>query len=266
MYQTDCSTKVRFIVSMIPRFVITGPDGAGKSTTARAVALQLGRDYRVVQPGPSRPVYAVVDREMKYPFQTMMKFIHWLHRVADETRKPALVGAVNVLNVLFCTRVVSPFFIRRFKPDVILAARDAWVDPSVYSSIYVPLFAKQSLERRIQQMKWITGVPSSHIIFFLTVSPEEAIRRINARIHAEKTNPEMIARTRSSRWRHIHEDPETLHYLQNEFFNAFRILQQRYPVQVREINSSAMPQSQVVDSIAGTIRGYLDWILPANGN
>ena len=38
------------------RAVITGIDGAGKSTTAGIIAVRMGQEYKLVKPGPSRPV------------------------------------------------------------------------------------------------------------------------------------------------------------------------------------------------------------------
>jgi len=241
----------------LPRLAITGPDGAGKSTTARMVALQIGQDFRLIQPGPSRPVYAVVNREIQYPFQSLIQLIHRLHGLADRTRRPALVGAVNALNVLLCARVVEPILIRRFDPELILRGRDPRVDPSVYSSVYLPIFARQPMEKRIDSLGRLTGLPCSDVIFFLTVPPDEAIRRIEARIVLEKGDPSIISATRSWRWRHIHEDPDTLAFLQSEFYRGFDALLRRWPVQIYEIDTFCMPQAQVVDFIVSTIREHM---------
>ena len=239
------------------RMAITGPDGSGKSTTTRLVALRLGEDFRLVQPGPSRPVYAVVNRRIQYPFHGLIQLIHRLHAVADRTRMRLLVGAVNALNVLVCARVIEPSLVQGFAPDLVLSARDFRVDPCVYSSVYLPSFARLSLRTRLEYMGRMTGVPFNDVVFFLTVPPEEAIRRIDVRIAAERSNPSSIAETRSWRWRHIHEDPQTLAFLQGEFFRAFDVLQGQWPVHVYEIDTSDLSQSQVVNFIVETARGYL---------
>lgn len=242
----------------LPRMAITGPDGAGKSTTARLVALRMAQDFRLVQPGPSRPVYAAVNRELHYPFQSLIQIIHRLHAVADRTRTRLFVGVVNALNVLVCARIVEPSLIRRFNPALVFGARDFRVDPSVYSSVYVPFFARLSMRKRLQYLGRLTGVPFNDVVFFLTVPPEEAIRRIDARIAAERADPGRIAETRSWRWRHIHENPQTLAYLQREFYRAFDALQEQSPVHVYEIDTSGLSQPQVVDFIVRTARAYMD--------
>jgi len=236
---------------------ITGPDGSGKSTTARMVALRLGEDFRVVQPGPSRPVYAVLNRRIEYPFQRLIHLIHRLHALADRTRLRFVVGAVNTLNVLVCARVIEPSMVQRFAPDLVLSGRDFRVDPCVYSSVYLPAFAELSLRTRLEWLGRLTGVAFNDVVFFLTVPPGEAIRRIDARIVAERSDPRSIAETRSWRWRHIHEDPQTLAFLQREFFRAFDVLQGQWPVHVYEIDTSDLPQAEVVEFIVTTVRAYM---------
>jgi hypothetical protein len=202
-------------------------------------------------------VYTVGERGIAYPFQSAIAIIHRLHAVADRTRIRGLVAAVNTLNVLFCARVVVPALVRRFDPELVLGARDFRADPSVYASVYLPRFARLPMSQRLLWLGRLTGVPFNDVVFFLTVPPEEAIRRIDARIADERADPGRIAETRSWRWRHLHEDPQTLALLQREFYAAFEALQQHWPVHVYEIDTSALPQPQVVEFIVSTARKYL---------
>lgn len=235
------------------RAAITGIDGAGKSTTASMVADKIGNRYRIVEPGPSRPIYTVINGKKRYHFEQLIKTIDLLHNIADKTRKPERIGLVNAINVCLSGRVIEPSLIRRFKPDVVLGARDFYVDPSVYSIIYQPYLASKPMSKRIDFLGKITGVPFCNIVFFLTVSPHEAVMRIEKRIEKEKLAAGAAYR---EKWRHMHENPESLALLQNEYYNALTELQGKSPVQIFEINTQGMPQIKVADFIANIIRKH----------
>jgi len=237
------------------RAVITGVDGAGKSTTAGFVVNALGHEYRIAKPGPSRPFYTMVDGNKRYYYQNTIKLIDRLHAIADRSHRPDFVGAVNAINVILNGRVVEPDFIRRVKPELVLGARDFYIDPAVYSVIYSPRLGKKPMNERIDTLKRITGAPYRDIIFFLTVPPEEAISRIEGRIAAERLNPNSTER---EKWRHMHEQPDILNNLQMEYYNALNEVQKRHPVQIYEINTSGILQSEVVDSITHTIKTHLE--------
>lgn len=237
------------------RAVITGIDGAGKSTTAGIIAERMGKEYRLVKPGPSRPVYTIVDGEKQYHYQRIIGLIDQLHGLADKTKKPEFIGAVNAINVCLNGRVIEPSLIRRFQPELVLGARDFYIDPSVYSIVYQPHLARKPMNERIDFLRTVIGAPFRDIVFFLTIPPEEAVTRIERRIAKERQNPGASER---EKWRHMHENPETLALLQHEYYGALTELQTRSPVQIYEINTLGMPQLQVANFIAYTIRNHIE--------
>lgn len=236
------------------RTVITGIDGAGKSTTAGFVVENLKDECRIVKPGPSRPVYSVVDGEKRYHYQRLIKTIDLLHSLADRSENPELVGVVNAINVTVNGRIIEPTLVRRLQPELVLGARDYYVDPAVYALVYKRTLAKKPMKERIEFLQKVTRVEFRDVIFFLTVPPDEAVERIEERIEREKSNPNASER---EKWRHMHEEPETLTLLQHEYYAALKEVQKQAPIQVFEIDTSNFPQTQVVDLITNTIRQYL---------
>lgn len=245
---------MRYGVESPLRAVITGIDGAGKSTTAGIVAEKMGREYRLVKPGPSRPVYTIVDGEKQYHYQRIVGLIDRLHGFADKTKKPEFIGAVNAINVILNGRVIEPSLVRRFQPELVLGARDFYIDPAVYSVVYQPRLASKNMSERFDFLKTVTGAPFRDVVFFLTVPPEEAVERIERRIAKERASPGASER---EKWRHLHENPETLTRLQTEYYDALGTLQNKSPVKIYEINTSGMPQVKVADFIATTIRKHI---------
>jgi thymidylate kinase len=237
------------------RVVITGIDGAGKSTTAGIIAERMGREYRLVKPGPSRPVYTIIEGDKQYHYQRIIGLIDRLHGLADKTKKPEFIGAVNAINVLLNGRAIEPSLIRRFQPELVLGARDFYIDPSVYSIVYQPRLARKPMNERIDFLRTVIGAPFRDVVFFLTVSPKEAVIRIERRIAQEKQNPGASER---EKWRHMHENQETLTLLQHEYYRTLTELQTRSPVHIYEINTLGMPQLKVADFIVDTIRDHIE--------
>lgn len=246
---------MRYSVESPLRAVITGVDGAGKSTTASIIAQRMGQEYRLVKPGPSRPVYTIVSGEKQYHYQRIIDSIDRLHLIADKTRKPEFIGAVNAVNVILNGRVIEPSLVRRFQPELVLGARDFYIDPAVYSIVYQPHLACKPMNKRMDFLKSVTGAPFRDIVFFLTVPPEEAVERIERRIAKERANPGASER---EKWRHLHENPQTLARLQREYYDALGTIQTKSPVKIFEINTSGMPQENVADLIATTIREHIE--------
>lgn len=237
------------------RAVITGIDGAGKSTTEGIIAARMGQEYNLVKPGPSNPVYTIADGEKQYHYQRIIDLIGHLRRIADKTQKPEFIGAVNAINVTLNGRVIEPSLVRRFQPELVLGARDFYIDPAVYSIVYQPRLASKPMGERMDFLKLVTGAPFRDVVFFLTVPPEEAVERIEKRIAKERLNHGASER---EKWRHPHENPQTLTRLQIEYYDALGTIQTKSPVKIFEINTSGRPQTQVADFIAATIREHIE--------
>ena len=235
------------------RTVITGIDGAGKSTTAGIIAEQMGKEFKLVKTG--RPVYTMVDGDKQYHYQRVIELIDKMHCIADKSKKPNFIGGVNAINVLLNTRIIEPLLIRRFQPDLVLGTRDFHIDPAVYSIVYQPYLAKKSMSERIDFMETVTGTPYRNMVFFLTVPAEEAVSRIERRIAKERANPGTSER---EKWRHLHENSQTLTRLQGEYYDALKTIQTKAPIIIYEINTFGIPHMQVADLISETIREHID--------
>ena len=236
------------------RVAITGVDGAGKSTTGRMVAEKLGQDLDLISPGPSRPVYSIIDRKKRYHFPNFVKWIDRLHGHADRARNTLAVGAVNTVNVTYAARHIEPSLIHQYHPDLILGERDFYIDPAVYATIYQPKLGKKPVAERIQFLRRLLNVPVRDLIFFLKVPADAAIVRITARMEQEQ---QVTGVSDRDKWRHMHEDPETLHKLQQEFSRVLAHVRKISPAHIVEIDTEHLPQSQVAEMIEETIRNSL---------
>ena len=236
--------------------VVTGIDGAGKSTTTSKVIDRLQGEYRrIAKPGPSRPVYTVVNEKKTHYYSFLIKVIDFLHGLADKTQSRTLISGVNSLNVVLNGRFAEPTLTRMISPDLIIGARDFYSDPIVYSNFYFPHLAKKPIHKRIDFIRFLTGADFRDVMFFLTVPAEEATERIASRIAQERKNPYSSER---EKWNHMHERPDILASLQMAYFDVLHALRERAPhMYVYEIDTSSHTQEEVTDFITETIREHL---------
>lgn len=233
------------------RVAITGIDGAGKNSTLDGVVDRLKPDYSIVK--PNIPASSFENGRERKHYTKLLKLIDNLHEYGDRTNNPKMVGAVNSIFVLLNSRLVEAGMIRNVHPDLVIGERDFHLDPSVYAIFYSPALAKRNMEERMKLVQKVTGAEDRSVIFFLTVPPDEAIKRINGRIEAEKKTSEGVKRLK---WRHLHEEPHSLNRLQHEYYNAIAALRKRSPVDIIEIATNDFSQGDVVGFIAQTIDGY----------
>lgn len=235
------------------KVAITGIDGSGKSTTIADIVGDLALDNTIVH-SASRPVFSVVEGEKRLHFTHLLGLIDKLHGYADGSRNPNLVCAVNAAHVILQGRVIEPSLIKQIQPTLVLGARDLLIDPSVYAVFYSPRLAAKSMPQRIDTLANLTGASVRDIVFFLTVPPEEAVRRIEARMELEqKKNASTTGRIK---WKHMHENEVDLERLQREYYSALDEIHRRTHVDIVEINTSQMNQSEVGDLIKAKIRSH----------
>lgn len=232
------------------KVAITGIDGSGKSTTLGMVVDDLKQDNRIAK-ATNRPVYSVINGQKEYHYRALIGFIDRLHGLADQSRNPNLVFAVNTVHVMLQGRLIEPTLMHRVRPTLVLGARDLLVDPAVYAVCYSPPLARKNMSDRVSFLKRLTGAPYRDIIFFLTVPPEEAVARIEGRIRAENESIEPIERPK---WRHMHENPQQLALLQREYSVALAEIQKRSGAEVIPINTSGVEQVNIASLIVNVIR------------
>lgn len=235
------------------KVAITGIDGAGKSTVTDKLALELGGTYRVAR--VSRPAFAVING-IKYPFyQRLLKAVDALHASADKTENMRNILWVNALHVALQGRVIEPGLIKAIKPDIVLTSRDYIIDPAVYASVYAPTYCSQNLKRKIRHMQRFTGLSFRDAVFLLTVSPEEAVQRIERRIAQEKLKPGVAER---EKWRHLHENVATLGLLQQGYYAALaEVKQQSDKVQIEIVDTQTLDKDGVFQYILVLLQSLL---------
>lgn len=248
------SKKVEKLTDYNPyKISITGIDGSGKSTATDAVALELGKHYRVAR--VSRPAYSVVNGVKNPYYQRLLGAIDSLHATADKTENLRYVLWVNALHVALQGRVIEPGLIKKAKPDILLTSRDYIIDPAVYTSVYAPKYSAQNMVRKIKHMQRITGLSYRDVVFLLTVPPDVAMKRIEQRIAKEKLNPGAAER---EKWLHVHEEPETLGNLQSGYFNALKIIQAlSEKTQIEIVDTYQQGEDEVAKYILIALRNLL---------
>lgn len=232
------------------KVAVTGIDGSGKSTTIQSIVDDLGTDNRIIHTA-SRPTYSLVEGKKQLHFRHLIGLIDKMHGFADNSQNPDLVCAVNAAHVMLQGRVIEPSLIERIKPTLVLGARDLLIDPSVYAVFYSPRLAAKSMAERIDLLSNLTGTSVRDVIFFLTVPPEEAVVRIDSRMEKEKIGASLTGR---EKWRHMHENAADLEKLQREYYVALDEIHRRSHVEIVEIDTSQMTQSEVGDLIKSKIR------------
>jgi len=230
-------------MSCPPTAAIVGVDGAGKTTVFRKVVEEL-RDsediYNVSEPTYMiSPGSRVKKRLSSNPVAYHAKGHPWIH-------------TINSLLTMIRGRVIEPRKINDNSPDILMYDRDKFqIDPAVYAMFYRPRLEKKTMLARLESLHRLNGRPYPDMVFFLTIDPEIAIRRIEQRIQEEK---EQLGIKRGHRyWRQKHEELDHLTRLQNQFRVALETLQELCPVDVYEIETDELSPEEVSERIQNVI-------------
>lgn len=234
--------------------VVTGIDGSGKSTTVEKVVNNIGGELRIIKPGPSRPVYSVVDGKKQYHYRELIRMVDALHGFADRLGNSNCVCAVNAFHVLVQSRIVEPRLTETIKPELVIGARDSLIDPAVYAIFYSPKLASLDIPSRISFLERLTGASFREIIFFLTINGQEAVNRIDNRMRVEQKDTSQVER---AKWRHMHETMSNLDRLNQEYCQVIKEVQRRSRAKVFEINTGLLPQDEVAALITFNIRAKI---------
>lgn len=237
------------------RVSITGIDGAGKDTVARAALGTLSQSYRVVKLG--RPAYVIDGGVETQIFSRTTETFDAIHRYADRHRSPRAITVANAVNVLTQARILEPLVSRMNPtPQVIASTRDPRLDPAVYLSYYVPASAKRmSFEQRINRVQALTGV-SRDLVVVLGVSPTLAVERIQQRVENETHLREELGTQRAGprdKWMHVHENVRDLTMLSEGYALAIAALRTRFSTPVVEINTDERSRVEVAELVSGAI-------------
>lgn len=203
---------------MVFRVSLSGIDGSGKSTSIDEISTQLSQEgYTVAH--IRRPSY--VDRpnkERKYFATHINNFIDFLHRSADDYNNKTLVGLINIAHCNI-SNLIEGYTIHEFKPDIIFSGRDPFLDTFAYSSYYFS-FTKDLDPTFKKKINLLLNSNSMYdLIFYMDIDPSLAYERILTRIEKEKNGAK-----HRKKWAHMHENPEGLNFLKDQFEIAIDIM------------------------------------------
>lgn len=215
------------------RISITGMDGSGKSSAYRAFVASVPEDLTVVRISRFSSVIRngeeqIVDRQIS---QGLDNFHSW----ADSTKNRKVVSVANALCVLYAWRIQEKRLTQKYKPDLVLALRDPYIDPMAYARFYSPhTLGAMPLECREKTLKRLHGAPVSDSIIFLDVDPVVAVARIDQRIREEAQATTQLER---AKWVHLHENVTDLAAIRLEYSATLSYFQSRYGIEVKEIDT-----------------------------
>jgi len=211
---------------------LSGIDGCGKSTAIDNVSRDLAREgYTVAH--ANRPFFVETGCEKQYKFSSLVSFVDYLHRKADDAERRF---AVTVINGLYQTtiRPLSEAYVKyRYNPDVIINGRDSNLDPTVYSTYYIPTLGKLSPLSRSMLFSFLIQTQRTDVIFYFDIDPAVAHERITKRIEKEKK----AGVVNRKKFHHMHETPEGLKFLREQYEVSVDALGKKHNMNIVRINA-----------------------------
>ncbi|VVB82399.1 Thymidylate kinase [uncultured archaeon] len=188
---------------------LIGIDGSGKSTIISDLVDSFSKDYVVAHSG--RPAYVSGPNiERKNIYKRSIKLINKGHNFADSLNSRIGVAMANALDVLEWKRRHEGI-IEEYNPKIIFAGRHRAIDSVVYSSYYLPFTNFISDKNKFGIIESLTGKVNSDLLFYLQLSPETAMARIDKRTEKEKLTSD------KPKGKHMHENLRDLTKLRNKF-------------------------------------------------
>lgn len=234
---------------MAYRVALTGIDGSGKSTTAKALADRLAQDYSILKVG--RPCYMQESEEKTYYFERYNSLVDAAHSHFDSGDSRLGVLVVNAGNVMF-RATMERRLVTQFSPDLVLSDRDMTLCPSTYLTYYVRGAGLIPAHIRVGFFSLIDRNGHPDKIYYLDTDPEIANARITERMEIEKRGEEVIRR----KWRHMHETAADLAKLRRHYLEAVAALQVN-GVDITVVKTTGRPQDQIIDQIEAELRPRL---------
>lgn len=244
------------------RVSITGIDGAGKDTITRSALTRSASDgLSIVKIG--RPAYIIgPDGSTSQIFKRTTEAFDKLHRGADVLHSRLGISALNVVRYATQARILEPIMARRQPaPDITAWVRDPRIDTAVYFEYYLSSLRRRvTVAERLKAMQLLTGFQRD-LIIVLNVDPEVAVERIDARITKEREAE--AADGFRGKWRHMHENVDSLAGLAAAYSPVLAELQKMAPTRIVEIDTTARSQEDVAHLAYTTIREAMDRSIPS---
>ena len=158
---------------------------------------------------------------------------------------------MNAFSLILSTRLFEPTLVDKYHPEVVMHGRDYYIDPAVYSKFYSPRLGNLPMAERINKLQQMFNAPFRDMVFFLDLSPEEAVTRIIARLARERVNPKATER---EKWQHMHENVPVLRMLLSEYYCALDELKTKSPrTDIFRVEIMGKSKDEVVGEIAAQI-------------
>lgn len=217
----------------VPHITVTGLDGSGKNTVADAAV--HWRSFNRPQVKISRPT-EVVHRGEVFPIAPKLtKKTDSLHRRTTDSKSRLGVAAVNGLEMLAKARLIAGVAAKDHNAETVWWVRDKVVDLAVYSGFYLERFGRIDTEHVTRLFRVASGEPSD-VLFYLHVSPEVAVDRIQGRIGEERASD-------------MHESPEHLAMLGDRYQKVFDVARRLYGTQVVQIDVDSRTQEETAEIV-----------------
>ena len=239
----------------IPLVSLAGPDGAGKSTAAFKAATLMVRERGLILAKPNAPAELFTPEGVTRHYDAVYSLLERLHADFDDKGNKMGVLLVNMIRSTVQGRVIEPRLVRNYNPDAIWRTRDLIVDYAVYQGFYVPYKWVGSVQERIDRAKAISGSRFSNLIFFVTVDPAEAVRRIGQRIEDEKRELPEHGRVHH---RHMHEEIGPLTEILAGYYEVLPVIREMHPeTRIVEIDSDVIASEEAALIITQETMAYL---------
>jgi len=228
---------------------ITGMDGSGKSSAYGAFVETIPKNLTVVRVG--RFCSVIRSGEEKIIGKNISKVLDSFHTWTQDTKKKRIVAFANAMWVLYSWRFQEKKLTKEFRPDLVLALRDPYIDPIVYAAYYIPsFFGSRSIEEQMRILKGLHGAPINNTVVFLDVEPDVAVERINKRLLDEANSRETVERAERL---HLHENQIGLVGIRKIYDNVLDHFQTHHGVDVIRVDTTTRSKSEVAEIVRATL-------------
>ena len=231
------------------RFSFSGIDGSGKSTTIDKVSTALANEGNIVVHIRRCSWVDIEGKDREYIATKVNGFFDLLHGWTDDRRYRSLVGIVNI-GYSVAQRMMEKYAKSHFNPDIVLVGRYSNLDPFAYSAFYFPFVRNLSPKQRMQVVSFLHRGASSDMVFYFDVDPLVAYERILQRIEREQ----MYGTKDRAKWPHMHENPDDLKFLQEQFEISLELLVKENGTNIVRIDATTPPEDVVQEILSNISR------------
>lgn len=231
---------------------MVGLDGSGKSSALELMVKQHANEANGVSIGVlNLPKYTPVQWRMEHiPIgRRIAGLIDGATLLGDRANSKLLAGMVYAFFMGLCYNPFQEVLSRWHNPSILLRKRDPSIDGPVYGSWYLPFMDRLSNGERLFLVTEVLHIKLPQKVIYFDVEPQIAYDRIMAEFHQKSW-------TGRKRKPHLHETPETLQKLRQEYHQVLTIAAAK-GVEVVTINTTKASLSEVASELYNHINASL---------